>query len=152
MNWILFYLGIFRGLRSTIFNQSHIFYYFSQSPWSVIFTTPLTPKGLWIPCMKFRDFGNATMIPICNLIFWNFFGGWEIERAFQQAITCKILILFAEVMMFSFFPFKWTFVVSHCHSSWICPKLPKTTKFVKFCLKTISLKNFKIPPKIEILI
>jgi hypothetical protein len=37
------------------------------------------------------------------LDFWNFFGRWEIQGAFQQAITRKILTLFAKVMMFSFF-------------------------------------------------
>jgi hypothetical protein len=56
--------------------------------------------------MEFRDFGHATTIPICNWIFKNFFYRWEIQRAFQQAITRKILTLFAKVMMFSFFPFK----------------------------------------------
>jgi hypothetical protein len=30
-----------------------------------------------------------------------------------------------------------------------CPKLPK---FAKICPKTISLRNFEMPPKIEILI
>jgi hypothetical protein len=31
----------------------------------------------------------------------------------------------------------------------ICPKLPK---FAKLCPKTISLRNFEMPPKIEILV
>jgi hypothetical protein len=78
--------------------------------------------------MEFREFGDATTISIYNWLFWNFFGGWKIQMAFQQAITGKILALFAKVMTFSFFPFKWGHAVSHCHSSWICPKLPKTTK------------------------
>jgi hypothetical protein len=73
----------------------------------------LTPKGLWVPYTEFKDFGHATTIPI----FWNFFGGWEIQRAFQQAITHKILTLFAKVVTFSFFPFKWGHVVSLCHNS-----------------------------------
>jgi hypothetical protein len=30
-------------------------------------------------------------------------GGWEIQRAFQQAIACKILTLYAKIMMISFF-------------------------------------------------
>ena len=47
----------------------------------------LMPIGPWVPYMKFRDFGHTTTIPICNWIFWNFFGGWETQRAFQQAIT-----------------------------------------------------------------
>jgi hypothetical protein len=37
--------------------------------------------------MEFRDFGHTTMIPICNWIFWNFFGGREIQRTFQQGVT-----------------------------------------------------------------
>jgi hypothetical protein len=41
--------------------------------------------------MEFRDFGYTTTIPICHWIFWNFFGRWEIQRAFQQAITREIL-------------------------------------------------------------
>jgi hypothetical protein len=45
--------------------------------------------------MEFWDFGHATTILICDWIFETFFGGWEIQRAFQQAITLKILILFA---------------------------------------------------------
>ena len=55
--------------------------------------TPLNPlgvKGLWVPYMEFRDFGHTTTIPISNWIFWNSFCGWEIQRAFQQAITRKI--------------------------------------------------------------
>jgi hypothetical protein len=34
-------------------------------------------------------------------------------------------------------------------SAQIYPKLPK---FAKFCPKTISLRNFEMPPKIEILV
>jgi hypothetical protein len=56
--------------------------------------------------MEFWDFGHTTTIPICNWIFQNFSGGWEIQGAFQQAITSKILTLFAKVMTFSFLPFK----------------------------------------------
>jgi hypothetical protein len=33
---------------------------------------PLTPKGLWVPYMEFRDFGQATVNAIIFLIFWNF--------------------------------------------------------------------------------
>ena len=51
-------------------------------------------------------------------------------------------------MTLLFFPFKWRHVVRHCHSSWIYRKLPN---FVKISPKTISLKNFEIPPKVEIL-
>jgi hypothetical protein len=56
--------------------------------------------------MEFRDFGHAITIPICNWIFLNFSGGWEIQRAFQQAITHKILTPFAKVMTFFFFYLK----------------------------------------------
>jgi hypothetical protein len=45
--------------------------------------------------MEFKGFGYATMIPICDWIFGNFFGGWKLQRAFQQAITRKILTFFA---------------------------------------------------------
>jgi hypothetical protein len=40
-------------------------------------------------------------------------------------------------------------VVSHCQCNKICPKLPK---FAKICPKTIRLRNFEMPPKIEILL
>jgi hypothetical protein len=44
--------------------------------------------------MEFKDFGPTTMIPICNWTFLNFLGGWEIQRAFQQAITRQHLNLY----------------------------------------------------------
>jgi hypothetical protein len=37
-------------------------------------------------------------------------------------------------------------------STQICSKLSKTAKFDKICPKTISLRNFEMPPKIEILV
>jgi hypothetical protein len=37
--------------------------------------------------------------------------------------------------------------VSHCQYSKIYPKLPK---FAKICPKTIRMRNFEMPPKIEI--
>jgi hypothetical protein len=39
--------------------------------------------------------------------------------------------------------------VNAAESAQICPKLLKTAKI---CPKTISLKNFEMPPKIEILV
>jgi hypothetical protein len=79
-----------------------------------------------------------------------FFGGREIQRAFQQALTRKILTLFAKVMTFSFFPFGHMLSATTiaAESTQNCPKLPN---FVKICPKTTSLRNFEIPPKIEIL-
>jgi hypothetical protein len=55
----------------------------------------LTPNGLWVLYMEFKDFFHATTISICNWIFLINFGRWEIQRAFQQAITGKIMALFA---------------------------------------------------------
>jgi hypothetical protein len=63
----------------------------------------LTPKGLWVLYMEFRNFGHATMILIYNWIFWNFFGRKEIQRAFQQAFTPKILTLLQKLWSFFFF-------------------------------------------------
>jgi hypothetical protein len=40
-------------------------------------------------------------------------------------------------------------IVNEAESAQICPKLPK---FAKICPKTISLRNFEMPPKIEILV
>jgi hypothetical protein len=38
-------------------------------------------------------------------------------------------------------------------SAQICPKgCPKLPKFAQICPKTISLRNFEMPPKIEILV
>jgi hypothetical protein len=67
----------------------------------------LTPKRPWLPNMEFRDFGHTTMIPICHWIFWNFFGRWEIQKAFQQAITCKIWTFIVGVMVISGILFIW---------------------------------------------
>jgi hypothetical protein len=39
--------------------------------------------------------------------------------------------------------------VNATESAQNCPKLPK---FAKICPKTISLRNFEMPPKIEILV
>jgi hypothetical protein len=39
--------------------------------------------------------------------------------------------------------------VNGAESAQNCPKLPK---FAKICPKTISLRNFEMPPKIEILV
>jgi hypothetical protein len=44
--------------------------------------------------MEFRDFGHEITIPICIWNFKNKIGGWEIQRAFQQAMIRKILTLF----------------------------------------------------------
>jgi hypothetical protein len=63
-------------------------------PFFYCWTFYLTPKGLWVPYMKFRDFGHTTMIPICNWIFWNFFGGWEIQSAFQISHSMQDLDLY----------------------------------------------------------
>jgi hypothetical protein len=57
--------------------------------------------------MEFRDFGHTITIPICNWIFWNFFGGWEIQRAFQQAITRKIWTFIVGVMVIRGILFIW---------------------------------------------
>jgi hypothetical protein len=97
-------------------------------------------------------FGHATTIPICNWIFSNFFGGWEIQRAFQQAITCKILTLFAKVMTFSFFFSNESMLSTIAIATKSAKNNPKLPNFVKICLNTITLRNFEIPPKIEILI
>jgi hypothetical protein len=40
-------------------------------------------------------------------------------------------------------------IANEAKSTQICPKLPK---FAKICPKTISLRNFEMPPKIEILV
>jgi hypothetical protein len=99
--------------------------------------------------MEFWDFGHTTTIPICNWIFQNFSGGWEIQGAFQQAITSKILTLFAKVMTF-FFSFlsnegMLSATTIATESAQNCPKLPN---FVKICPKTISLRNFEKPQKL----
>jgi hypothetical protein len=49
--------------------------------------------------MEFRDFGHTTTIPICNWIILSFFGVWEIQRAFLQAITRKIWSFIVGVMV-----------------------------------------------------
>ena len=102
--------------------------------------------------MEFKDFGHATMIPICNRIFWNFFDRWEIQKAFQQAITRKILTLFAKVMCFLFFLLNEGMLSATAIAPEFAQNIPKQPNFVKICPKTISLKNFEIPPKIQIII
>jgi hypothetical protein len=57
--------------------------------------------------MEFRDFGHTTTIPICHWIFWNFFSRWEIQRAFQQAITCKIWTFIVGIMVIRGILFIW---------------------------------------------
>jgi hypothetical protein len=57
--------------------------------------------------MEFRDFGHTTTIPIGNWIFWNIFDGWEIQRAFQQAITRKIWTFTVGVMVIKGILFIW---------------------------------------------
>jgi hypothetical protein len=49
--------------------------------------------------MEFRDFGHTTTIPICNWIFEKINRGWEIQGAFQQAITRKIWTFIVGVMV-----------------------------------------------------
>jgi hypothetical protein len=99
----------------------------------------LTSKGLWVPYMDFRDFGHATTIPICNWIFWNFFGGWDIQRASQQQDSDTFCI--------SYDVFFLSFQMRACYQP-----LPWQPNLPKICPKTISLRNFEIPPNIEILI
>jgi hypothetical protein len=70
-------------------------------------STILTPKGPWLPYMEFRDFGHTSTIPICHWIFWNFFGRWEIQKAFQQAITRKIWTFNVGVMVIRGILFIW---------------------------------------------
>ena len=108
-------------------------------------------KELWVPYMEFRDFGHTAMIPICNWNFRNFFGGWEIQRAFQQAITCKILTLFAKVDIFFFFLSNEGILLATTIATESTQNNPKLQNFVKICPKTISLRKFEIPPKIKIL-
>jgi hypothetical protein len=75
---------------------------------NLILKSPLlTPKGLWLLYMEFRDFGHTTMIPICHWIFKNFFGRWEIQRAFQQAITGKIWTFIVGLMVIRGILFIW---------------------------------------------
>jgi hypothetical protein len=38
-------------------------------------------------------------------------------------------------------------IINAAESTQICPKLPK---FAKICPKTIRMRNFEMPPKIEI--
>jgi hypothetical protein len=79
--------------------------------------------------MEFRDFGHATIAPICNWIFETLLVDGKFKGLSNEGMlsSTAIAVEFAQN----------------------CPKL---SNFVKICLKTISLRNFEIPPKMEILI
>jgi hypothetical protein len=71
--------------------------------------------------------------------------------AFQWDATRYVWTHGSKVMRFLRFQPKFGMLltfVNAAESTQICPKLPK---FAKICLKTISLRNFEMPPKIEIL-
>jgi hypothetical protein len=61
---------------------------------------------------------------------------------------------FAKVMTFSFFSFqrKKGMLSATAIATESAQNSPKLPNFVKICPKTISLRNFEIPPKIKILI
>jgi hypothetical protein len=65
----------------------------------------LTHKGACFPYMEFMNFGRATTNPVCNCVFKNFLGRWEIQKTCQEAITWEILTLLPTVMSFSFWFF-----------------------------------------------
>jgi hypothetical protein len=60
----------------------------------------ITPKGAGVSYVESMDFRHASTIPLCNWVFKNFHGGWEIQRAFKQAITWEIMTLPPNVMIF----------------------------------------------------
>jgi hypothetical protein len=92
-------------------------------------------KGLWVPCMEFRDFGFATMIPICNWIFWDFFGGWQIQRA---RLECLIVNLPSYNFMSLFFPLNFfvqcfSFLLSFGYFCYFLLLLLLSITFCYFC-------------------
>jgi hypothetical protein len=72
--------------------------------------------------------------------------------AFQLDATHNVWTHGSKVMRFLIFQPKFGHaltIVNAVESAQFCPKLPKSAKIYP---KTISLKNFEMPPKIEILL
>jgi hypothetical protein len=68
---------------------------------------------------------------------------------FQGDATHNVWTHGSKVMRYLRLKLKFWHALSHYQCNKICPNLPK---IAKICPKTISLRNFEIPPKIEILV
>jgi hypothetical protein len=98
----------------------------------------LTPKGLWVPYMEFRAFGQAVVNANFFWNFWNFLRLYIWMVAFQWDATRHIWTHGSKVMRFLRFQPKLGHAVSHCQCSRICPNLPKTAKIYQLAWGTLK--------------
>jgi hypothetical protein len=102
--------------------------------------------------MAFCCFEQPVVVAIILRCTWDLKCRKRPLVAFQWDATPKVWTYNSKVMRFLRFQVKFRHAVNHYQCSKICPKLPKTAQIVKICPKTISSRNFEIPPKIEILV
>jgi hypothetical protein len=88
--------------------------------------------------MEFRNFGTQLWFQII-IGFFELFWWMGNSKGFSTShYTQHFYTIFISYGVLCFFFKCWR---------WICPKLPN---FAKICPKTISLRNFELPPKTEI--